>query len=301
MAKKLYSLKDLDRKDWLKLRQEGVGGSEIGAIADVNDYSSPLKVYVSKTTDLIVDEDNNYMKWGRLLEDVIAKQFEEESEELTGHKFTVRNDNFVYADDEYDYMRASIDRRLNNDELGQGILEVKTTTGMNMDEWADDDMPDSYRCQLQWYLGIRGFDYGYIVALNMVTREMVVRRVDFDKEFFEALREIAKNFWNNYVLPGDMPSPSGKKCDDETIALLNGEVVELEEEDIDETEEMANMINLRFALKDLIKEKQTDLKTIEQKLKIRIGNNTRMTTRDYYLTYKPDKNGRRSLRFKKRG
>lgn len=298
MAKKLYSLKDLKREDWMKLRKEGIGGSEIGGLAGLNKYSSPLKVFIDKTTETFDDEDNNYMKWGRIMEDPIAKQFEIESEELTGKKFTVRNDNFVYADDEYNYMRASIDRKLNHEVDGKGILEVKTTTGLHMEEWEDEQMPESYWCQLMWYMGIKGYKYGYIVVLDLVSRELLVRRLDFDEEAFQMLRGIAKTFWETFVIPGVMPAPSGNKCDDEIINGLNEE--SFDEVHVDESEATAEKIRKRFSLDESIKDMTKAKKQIEQELKIMLGTAQKATTKEYFMTYKPDKNNRRSLRFRKR-
>ena len=40
----------MDRQEWLKLRKEGIGGSDAGAICGLNPYASPMSVYQDKTS-----------------------------------------------------------------------------------------------------------------------------------------------------------------------------------------------------------------------------------------------------------
>ena len=39
------------REEWLRLRKNGIGGSDAGAVCGLNPYSSPMNVYRDKTTD----------------------------------------------------------------------------------------------------------------------------------------------------------------------------------------------------------------------------------------------------------
>ena len=48
--------KDMDRKDWLMLRKNGIGGSDAGAVCGLNPYVSPVEVYASKTCEDIGEE-----------------------------------------------------------------------------------------------------------------------------------------------------------------------------------------------------------------------------------------------------
>jgi len=38
-----------DEKEWLANRTNGIGGSDVGAICGVNQYSSPRLIYLKKT------------------------------------------------------------------------------------------------------------------------------------------------------------------------------------------------------------------------------------------------------------
>ncbi|MET1032434.1 YqaJ viral recombinase family protein [Domibacillus tundrae] len=58
MAKNMNAIStvDLTRHDWLMERCNGIGGSDRAAIAGVNKYSSPMKVYLEKTNQIESEE-----------------------------------------------------------------------------------------------------------------------------------------------------------------------------------------------------------------------------------------------------
>ena len=60
----------MERKEWLRKRKEGIGGSDAGAICGLNPYVSPLGVYQDKTSSEIPEYDNEAMRQdgGRCLE-----------------------------------------------------------------------------------------------------------------------------------------------------------------------------------------------------------------------------------------
>lgn len=44
----LYQTKDLTRQEWLKIRQTGIGGSDIAAILGVSKYKTAYDLYLEK-------------------------------------------------------------------------------------------------------------------------------------------------------------------------------------------------------------------------------------------------------------
>ena len=85
---KIANTAKLSRDEWLRIRKGGIGGSDIGAIMGVNRFSSPLEVFLDKTTDRVTDlSDNDAVYWGTVLEDVVAKEFEKR----TGKKVAKMN------------------------------------------------------------------------------------------------------------------------------------------------------------------------------------------------------------------
>ena len=94
---------NLDRREWLKLRKTGIGGSDAGAICGLNPYSSPMNVYRDKTCDIPDEqEDNEAIRQGHDLEEYVAQRFME----ATGLK--VRKSNFMYRGVENPFMIADV-------------------------------------------------------------------------------------------------------------------------------------------------------------------------------------------------
>ena len=81
----------MDKLQWLKERQCGIGGSDVGAILGVNKYKTPFEVYLEKTEPITeVGEHSESAYWGDQFEEVVAKEFEKR----TGKK--VRRDRKHY-------------------------------------------------------------------------------------------------------------------------------------------------------------------------------------------------------------
>ena len=57
MCKIYAKTKDISREEWLKLRKNGIGGSDVGAVCGLNPYRSAMDVFIDKTTDDISDYD----------------------------------------------------------------------------------------------------------------------------------------------------------------------------------------------------------------------------------------------------
>ena len=133
---------DMDRKEWLRLRRTGIGGSDAGAVCGLNLYSSPMKVYQDKICDIseepeekifdehsrddVPDEPNEAIRQGYDLEDYVAKRFTE----ATG--FKVRRSNYMYRSLAWPFMIADVDRLVVGEDAG---LECKTVSAYNADKW----------------------------------------------------------------------------------------------------------------------------------------------------------------------
>lgn len=71
---------NLDRKEWLKLRKTGIGGSDAGAICGLNPYSSQMSVYRDETCETEDEqEDNESIRQGHDFEEYVAQRFTEET------------------------------------------------------------------------------------------------------------------------------------------------------------------------------------------------------------------------------
>ena len=125
----LADTKDMSREDWLKYRKKGIGGSDSSAILGANPYSSAFDVYLDKTGDYEEEVDNERMLWGRILEDIVAKEFTKR----TGIKLRKRF--AILQHDEYDWMIANVDRLVVGEDAG---AEIKTTNSF----YDEKEVPD---------------------------------------------------------------------------------------------------------------------------------------------------------------
>lgn len=201
-----------ERKQWLAERQKGIGGSDIPAIIGISKYSTPLKIFKSKT-EPITEFENEFTKAGKTLEQFVSDWFAD----LTKLPLRVA-DQENYTDEFYPYFKASVDRLINDDT----IVEIKTTS------YFDEMTKASWVAQLQWYLGVldkpqgvlvwvtlpNGFDYETFNAHNWTDNELKLLRtackiesetIHRNDNYIKILRDEAHKFWNLYVLKNEPP------------------------------------------------------------------------------------------------
>ena len=199
--KKLVSTLNLDTEDWLKYRKRGIGGSDAGAVCGLNPYRSAMAVYLDKTTEEVEKADSEAMRQGREFEDYVARRFME----ATGKK--VRRANAMFYHEKYPFMIADVDRLIVGEKAG---LECKTASPFMADKWKDGQVPMSYQLQCHHYMAVLGMERWYIAVL-IYGREFKFCRIERDEELINNLIEIEKDFWENHVQKGIMPSLQGDR------------------------------------------------------------------------------------------
>ena len=202
------SMKGISHEEWLKLRKEGIGGSDAGAICGLNPYSSPMSVYQDKTSQEQTGQDNEAMRQGRDLEDYVARRFTE----ATGLK--VRRSNAMYKSQEHPFMLADVDRLVVGEDAG---LECKTANVFQADKWKDGAVPDHYLIQCLHYLAVTGKKSWYL-AVVILGREFRYVKIEREEGMIRDLIAIEEDFWMNHVVPRVMPDPDGSRICDEVLS-----------------------------------------------------------------------------------
>jgi putative phage-type endonuclease len=162
--KKILDKSNMAENDWQEYRsnQQGIGGSDASIILGLNPFKSAFTLWLEKTGQIKAPnlQDNEYVEWGNLLEPVIREKFAKE----TG--FEVFENHFVLQHDEHPFMVANLDGEVIDPQFGgeKGVLEIKTTSERNKKDW-EEGCPDHYMLQVQHYLAVTGYPYGYIVVL----------------------------------------------------------------------------------------------------------------------------------------
>ena len=249
--KKLVSTLNLDKKEWLQYRKQGIGGSDAGAVCGLNPYRTAMQVYQDKTSEEIEEIDNESMRQGREFEDYVARRFTE----ATGKK--VRRANAMFYHEKYPFMLVDVDRMVVGENAG---LECKTASP---------------------YMAVCGAEAWYIAVL-IYGKEFKYYRIERDEEMIADLIRIEQDFWENHVLKRQIPSPDGSKLADSVIA-------EYYKQAISETIPLTGFnekIKRRQELSEIIGKMDTEKRQIEQELKLYLGEAEIAENEQYRVSWK---------------
>jgi putative phage-type endonuclease len=181
-----------NKQEWLRERKSYLGGTDLSAIAGLSPYRTALDVYLDKTSDDITCETNAAMRWGNLLEDVVAKEYAE----VTGQTIEIEPNTIYHPS--MKFLGANIDRWVGDKEY---VLECKTAGFIKAKEWGDlgtDQIPESYLVQVAHYAAI--CDVPKVdIAVLIGGQDFRIYTYNRNKELEEKLIKIACNFWHNHI------------------------------------------------------------------------------------------------------
>ncbi len=212
MAKLVMTVEEMkDRQAWLKLRNSGLGGSDASVILGINPWKSALALWAEKTGELEPEDlsGNQRVYWGQKNEANIAEWFSEQ----TGKKVIRRG---MMRSCEHPWMLASVDREVVGEKAG---LEIKTAGVDQAKKWQEDEVPDAYYLQCQWYMGVTGYDRWYIAVL-IGGNEAKWKVIERNQKQIDVLIQEGEKFWD-MVQSKTPPAPDGSKSAGETIAAMH--------------------------------------------------------------------------------
>ena len=201
---------NMSREEWLEQRRRTIGGSDAAAIVGLSKWATPLTVYMDKKGLSPDKPDSIAMRIGRDLEETVARLWMEE----TGKKCQKRN--AILKNPNIPFAHANVDRWVVGENAG---LECKTTSEMNLKTFRGNDYPANYYVQCMHYMALTGADRWYLAVL-VGNRELFTFTIERDEEEIAALMEQEKAFYENYLLPGVMPEPSGSAQDGAALGVL---------------------------------------------------------------------------------
>lgn len=273
-----------DHDAWLKQRNKGLGGSDAGAVMGVNPYKSAYTLWAEKTgkVDGTVP-DNEAMRFGRDMEDYVARRFCEE----TGKK--VQRSGFSFQSEEYPWMLANIDRKVVGENAG---LECKTAGLFAQKVYASGEIPQSYYCQCLHYMAVCGFEKMYLACYIAQAGLQIfeINRADPVVEAdLQALIEKEKVFWE-MVQEGIEPEIDGSESTQKTL----GKSFEKQTDEVPELPDLDGYIQkideFDAGIKALEAEKK-ELRNLIMKKLVEIGSEEALTT-DRKITWKVRKSQR---------
>lgn len=273
----------INREQWLKERKKGIGGSDVAAILGLSKWKSTYDIWVDKTTDVLQEEySNESIYWGNVLEEIVAQEFSKQ----TG--FKVRRNNKILQHPEYYWMRASIDRKIVGENA---LLECKTTSEYNKNEWKDDEIPLNYILQCMHYLAVTGFEKCYIACL-VGGRHFIYKEILRNEEVIKVLVEKERIFWQEHVEKNIPPEVDGSESCKKLLDSHYEPVGNLEI-DLDNQNKIDLLVKDLEYLKSQKKVCDDQLKLIganitetENKIKTILGAKGSINTQNYKLVYK---------------
>lgn len=196
--------KSVERTEWLKERKKGIGGSDAGAIAGVDPYTTPLDVYLDKIGERGETPENPHIKRGRRLEALIAQEYMERHPEVTLTEPKLRRH------PDHQWMIGTPDRIIaspQKSKMGLGILEIKAPARAMYERIKLNGVPPNYILQMQHYLMLYGYAWGTFAIFNADQWEMLLVDVERDDELCAQLLKVEERFWNENVVPR-VPPPT---------------------------------------------------------------------------------------------
>lgn len=231
---------DMSKQDWLKFRNNGIGGSDIATIMGLNKYKSSHQLFYEKVEETSNDYDNIAMFMGRFMEDHIAELWSYWDGDVDTLMSNYENNNPVrkcrkqnsfIINPDYPFLFASVDRIITKGAAGkEGILEIKTISGFTSNMWIA-GIPPQYIVQLQQYLLVTGLEYGEMAILKD-GRYPEVYSFERNDEIMNNIVEQASAFWDNVLKAREL--------------YKQGLPFEHLEPEIDNTEAYAAFLNEKF-------------------------------------------------------
>ena len=200
-------------EDWLKHRNNYIGGSDASSIVGMNPYKSNIDLFLEKTGQVVPEDisDKPYVKYGTQAEMHLRGLFRLDFPEYQVEYI----DNNMFLNSKYPFAHASLDGWLTDKDGRKGILEIKTTNilqSMQKEKW-NHRIPDNYYIQLLHYLLVTEFEFAVLVAQlksefngevfngevykqtkhYFIERSEVQEDIDFleksEREFFKSVQE----------------------------------------------------------------------------------------------------------------
>jgi putative phage-type endonuclease len=203
-------------EEWLKLRMNGIGGSDVSAILGHNKYRNAPDIYDSKME--YKEEETSYpIEYGNYFEPILFDTFKwkySQEYETLNYKDVMFRNYFI------PFCQASVDGVLVDKITNEvGLLEIKTAQGRKTHWYYDDGtegVPREYLDQATHYFITTGVDFIVFYAqIDYKDRDDIDRDSEILKprrinrkdmlDYMNVVTQEEINFWNNYVIKKERP------------------------------------------------------------------------------------------------
>ncbi len=241
------------KEEWLQLRRNYIGASEVAILTGHNPYRTPLDLYLDKVEGF-EQPISERMQWGNILEDAIAREWANRNQT----KVTKSNFLYIYRG----VLAATIDRfaKVDNETV---IVEIKNMSDYAFRSYPQiNGIPEIYYIQIQAQLLCTGVNKAYFVAL-INNGELYEATTSTDMEVQDMIIINAKSFYENHIIKKVPPKISSKEIKHS----------DLEESYVDGNEEDYKIFEEYKILSGAISDLEKKRKDLQEKMKERLGTN----------------------------
>lgn len=206
--------------EWHAVRATGIGGSDIATICGLNQYTSPLEIWLKKRGETVPRRHDPVLseaaEMGHELEPFVARRFTK----MTGLP-AIENPGTLRHPD-LTHMLVNLDRAtVEHGEMG--ALELKTRSSYALTDWID-ETPVDVQIQVQWQLAVTGWTYAYTAA-SIGGQRTIVHRIERDQQMIDNLIDIGNEFWG-WVQNGTRPPLDGSHATGQLLDRLHANPVD---------------------------------------------------------------------------
>ena len=200
----------MNRQQWLELRRDGIGGSDIATIVLGEQYGKTAEDLWMEKRGLWTPPppDPDILDRGHVMEPIILGKFRKQYPDLAVHAPRNDKDRFsvymrwhpriewVYAD-----LDAYVGRTIRRPDA---VVEIKSMMSPEFRKLADEGVGANKQLQVQWQMFVTGCKLGYLAIMCPDTWKMMVLEIERDDDLIELMLGKAATFWE-YVRRGEKP------------------------------------------------------------------------------------------------
>jgi putative phage-type endonuclease len=265
---------------------KGIGASESAIVLGISPYCTPFELWLEKTGRREHEDISQkpHVMMGNLLEPVIAKRYSQ----ITGKKLVRVNAALHHK--KYPHILCHLDRKV----VGQRkLVEIKTAHPFS-NEWGDDGsdhVPLQYVAQVQHQFACSGYEEGDLIVYRGTTDQRIYP-IERNERVIDNMIEKLNHFWFHHVLDDIAPEVTTRRdvllqnpTNDGNFIVADNDVYQI----------LAKIA----AIKPQAKLLDEELEQAQFELIKLIGSNDGIKEADKVIvTFKADKNGKKSLRIK---
>lgn len=287
----------LQRDAWMKLRDNDVTASTVGALFGVHDYQTAFGLWAEKTgaidpsepDDLVIDESGDEITVppiirGHMLEPIVAQLIKE----VRPH-WRLRKSHMYFRDPDI-RIGATPDYIVHDKDRGRGICQIKTAGLWPFKaKWVD---PDTREVVPPLWIGLQalteadlvGADWACIACL-VIDNKLSLRIIDvpINRKLIDESHRRVREFWQ-MIADGKEPDPDYGR--DGAILRMMYPEDDGSEIDLSDDQHITSLVNEREALSATKKDSEKAIDRINNELIHRLGNAARATIDGGTITFK---------------